>query len=51
MKSRIRWEEILHEWRRKGKRIGYCRESQKERDHHEDKDINSLITLIWILLK
>jgi hypothetical protein len=29
--------------------IGYWRESQKERDHWEDKDVGGLTVLKWIL--
>jgi hypothetical protein len=37
---RMRWAgHIAQMWRRRIIYIGYCWESQKERDHCEDKDI------------
>jgi hypothetical protein len=40
---------MYHEWGRRGKRIDYWWESQRERDHQEDPDVGGWITLGWIL--
>jgi hypothetical protein len=43
---RMRWTGMQHEWRRGGMHIGYWWESQKERDHWEDQDVDG-----WTILK
>jgi hypothetical protein len=40
---------MQHERGRRGMRIEYWWESQKERDHYEDQDIGGWIILRWIL--
>jgi hypothetical protein len=50
MKSRrMRWAGIQHEWGRGGMHIGYSWESQKEKDHWEDQDVDGWTLLKWIL--
>jgi hypothetical protein len=34
---------------RRGMHIGYCWESQKEREHWKDQDVREWIILKWIL--
>jgi hypothetical protein len=34
---------MQHEWRRRGMHIGYWWESQKERDHWEDLNVDARI--------
>jgi hypothetical protein len=46
---RIRWAGMYHEWGRRGPRVGYWWESQRERVHYEDQDIGGWIILGWIL--
>jgi hypothetical protein len=41
---------MQHEWGRRGMHIGYWWESQKERDHWEDKDVDGCTKLKWILV-
>jgi hypothetical protein len=36
-------------WARKGMHVGYWWESQKERDHWEDEDVDGRTILKWIL--
>jgi hypothetical protein len=38
-----------HEWGRRGPRISYWWENQREKDHHEDQDVGGWIILGWIL--
>jgi hypothetical protein len=45
---RMRWACSTNGGRR-GMRIGYWWESQKERDHHEDQDVGGWTILKWIL--
>jgi hypothetical protein len=40
---------MQHEWGRGGMLIGYWWESQKERDHWEDQDVDGWTILKWIL--
>jgi hypothetical protein len=40
---------MQHEWGRGGMHIGYWWESQKERDHWEDQDVDGRTILKWIL--
>jgi hypothetical protein len=40
---------MQHEWGRGGMHIGYWWESQKERDHWEDQDVDGCKILKWIL--
>jgi hypothetical protein len=40
---------MQHEWGRRGMHIGYLWESQKERDHWEDQDVDGWTILKWIL--
>jgi hypothetical protein len=47
IKSRLmRWAGRVARVGRKGMHIGYCWESQKERDHYEDQDVGG-----WTILK
>jgi hypothetical protein len=39
---------MQHEWGRRGMHIGYCWESQRERDHYEDQDVGGWTILKWI---
>jgi hypothetical protein len=40
---------MQHEWGRRGTRIGYWRESQRERDRQGDQNVGGWIILGWIL--
>jgi hypothetical protein len=40
---------MQHERGRRGMHIGYWWESQKERDHWEDQDVDGRTILKWIL--
>jgi hypothetical protein len=40
---------MLHEWGKRGTRIDYWWESQRERDQNEDQDVGGWIILGWIL--
>jgi hypothetical protein len=40
---------MYHEWVRRGIHIEYLWESQKERDHWEEKDVGEWTILRWIL--
>jgi hypothetical protein len=40
---------MQHEWERGGMHIGYWWDSQKERDHLEDQDVDVWTILKWIL--
>jgi hypothetical protein len=42
-------ENLVHEWGRRGTRLGYWWESQRERDCQEDQELGGWITLGWIL--
>jgi hypothetical protein len=46
IKSRMRWAGHVARMGRRGMHVGYCWESQKERDHWEDEDVNG-----WTILK
>jgi hypothetical protein len=50
MKSRrMRWAGHVARMGRRVMNIGYCWESQKERDNYEDQDVSGLIILKRIL--
>jgi hypothetical protein len=49
IKSRIRWAENVGRMGRRRMSIGFCWESQRERDHEEDQDVGGWIILGWIL--
>jgi superfamily II DNA/RNA helicase len=46
---RMGWAGHVARMGRKGMHIGFCWESQKERDHWEDLDVGGRVTLKWIL--
>jgi hypothetical protein len=46
---RMRWARQYHKWGRRDTHIGYWWESQRARDHQEDKNIDEWIILRWIL--
>jgi hypothetical protein len=46
---RMRWARHIERMGRRGMRIGYWWESQKERDHYKDQDVSGWIILKWIL--
>jgi hypothetical protein len=46
---RMRWAGHVARMGRRGMHIGYCWESQEERDHYEDQDIVGWTILKWIL--
>jgi hypothetical protein len=47
--TREAWQGMQHEWGRGGMHIGYWSESQKERDHWEDQNVDWWTILKWIL--
>jgi hypothetical protein len=40
---------MSNEWGSRGMHIGYCWESQKERHHWEDQDVDGCTILKWML--
>jgi hypothetical protein len=45
---RIRWTGHVAQMGRKGTHVGYWWESQKKRDHWEDRDVRGWTILKWI---
>jgi hypothetical protein len=46
---RMRWTGNVERMGGRGMRIGYWWESQKEREHYEDKDVGRWTIIKWIL--
>jgi hypothetical protein len=42
---------MSHAWERRGKCTGFGRESQKERDHLENRDVEGRMGSEWILVR
>jgi hypothetical protein len=42
---------MQHLWGRRGMNAGYWWQSQKERDHYEEQNVDRWIILKWILEK